>query len=378
MVMKLKKLKTYLTIICLTLSSVMISAKNFVLVIDPGHGGKDVGAIGDFAKEKDINLGVALKFGELVKKNYSNVKVVYTRDDDTFISLQERADIANKAKGDLFVSIHTNSVDMKSPSRYTVAGSETYTLGLHRSKENLAVAMRENSVIELEDDYSANYQGFDPNSQESYIIFELNQSKHLEQSVNFASLVQSEFKKSGQVDKGVRQAGFWVLAKTSMPAVLVELDFICNPKQETVLASESGQKKLAESIFTAFSKYKEQSDYYKENKTEANVKTEKSKKKETKQEVKSSNSSVDKSSSTSSKNKTEYRIQFLSSAKQLSKSDSAFLGLDDIDYYKEGKWYKYTAFPTNDKNKAEKSLEKVRKTYKDAFIVEFENNKRIK
>ena len=200
----------------------------------------------------------------------------------------------------------------------------------------------------------------------------------MEQSVNFASLVQSEFKKSGQVDKGVRQAGFWVLAKTSMPAVLVELDFICNPKQETVLASESGQKKLAESIFTAFSKYKEQSDYYKENKTEANVKTEKSKKKETKQEVKSSNSSVDKSSSTSSKNKTEYRIQFLSSAKQLSKSDSAFLGLDDIDYYKEGKWYKYTAFPTNDKNKAEKSLEKVRKTYKDAFIVEFENNKRIK
>lgn len=161
------------------------------------------------------------------------------------------------------MSIHTNSVDKKSPSRYTVTGSETYTLGLHRSNENLEVAKRENSVIELEDDYSAKYQGFDPNSAESYIIFELNQSKHMEQSINFASYVQGEFKKCGQVDKGVRQAGFWVLAKTGMPAVLVELDFICNPKREKFLSSDDGQEKLAKSLFNAFCQYKEGYDYYK-------------------------------------------------------------------------------------------------------------------
>ncbi len=349
------------------------SAKDFVLVIDAGHGGKDVGAVGDYAKEKDINLGVALKFGNLVKKNSDNVKVVFTRDDDTFVSLQERANIANRVKGDLFVSIHTNSVDKKSPSRYTVAGSETYTLGLHRSNENLEVAKRENSVIELEDNYSVKYQGFDPNSQESYIIFELNQSKHLEQSVDFASLVQKEFKKCGQVDKGVRQAGFWVLAKTSMPAVLVELDFICNPTQENLLASESGQKKLAESIYNAFCKYKESVDYY--NGKSENLKPRKSTTK-TKAEPQTKISAS--SATTASGNKTEYRIQFLSSAKQLPSSSKAFKGLDGVDSYKDGNWYKYTAFPTTDKKQAEKSLERVQQMYEDAFIVEFKNGKRIK
>lgn len=208
--MKSRFLRTLLLLVFVAAFCVNAVAKDFVLVIDAGHGGKDVGAVGDYAMEKDVNLGVALKFGELVKKHCKNVKVVYTRDADFFVSLQDRANIANKAKGDLFVSIHTNSVDKKSPSRYTVTGSETYTLGLHRSNENLEVAKRENSVIELEDDYSAKYQGFDPNSAESYIIFELNQSKHMEQSINFASYVQGEFKKCGQVDKGVRSpASMW-------------------------------------------------------------------------------------------------------------------------------------------------------------------------
>lgn len=168
--MKSRFLRTLLLLVFVAAFCVNAVAKDFVLVIDAGHGGKDVGAVGDYAMEKDVNLGVALKFGELVKKHCKNVKVVYTRDADFFVSLQDRANIANKAKGDLFVSIHTNSVDKKSPSRYTVTGSETYTLGLHRSNENLEVAKRENSVIELEDDYSAKYQGFDPNSAESYII----------------------------------------------------------------------------------------------------------------------------------------------------------------------------------------------------------------
>ena len=231
------------------------SAKDFVLVIDAGHGGRDAGALGNRAKEKDINLGVALKLGRMVANNVPGVKVVYTRDKDVYLTLQERANKANRVEGDLFISIHTNSIDKKSPNRKTVAGASTWTLGLHRSKENLEVAKRENSVIYLESDFSTRYEGFDPNSTESYIIFEFMQYKHMEQSINFASDIQHEFVSvANRVDRGVRQAGFWVLAKTSMPAVLVELDFICNPTQERFLTSESGQTKMAQAIYNAFVK----------------------------------------------------------------------------------------------------------------------------
>lgn len=186
-----------------------------------------------------------------------DVKVVYTRDGDYFKELQERAEIANKAHGDLFISIHTNSVDKKNKRRTTIKGAATYTLGLHRSAENLAVAKRENSVMMLEDDFSTTYCGFDPNSTESYIIFELSQNQHMEQSIDFASKVQAEMvTTAGRQDNGVRQAGFWVLAKTGMPAVLIELEFICNPTSEAFLASENGQTKFAKSIFNAFKSYK--------------------------------------------------------------------------------------------------------------------------
>ena len=216
----------------------VLLAKDFVVVIDAGHGGHDPGSLGSKAKEKNINLGVALKLGRLIENNMQGVKVVYTRKKDVYLTLQERANIANKVQGDLFISIHTNSLDKKSPNRRKVAGASTWTLGLHRSKENLEVAKRENSVIYLENDFSTRYEGFDPNSTESYIIFEFMQYKHMEQSINFASDIQREFvSTAGRVDRGVRQAGFWVLAKTSMPAVLVELDFICNPTQERFLFS---------------------------------------------------------------------------------------------------------------------------------------------
>lgn len=367
--MKLRYLGIVLTLIFAVAFNLNAGAEDFVLVIDAGHGGKDVGAIGDYAKEKDINLGVAKRFGDLVKKHCKNVKVVYTRDGDYFVSLQERANIANRAKGDLFVSIHTNSVDKKSPTRFSVSGSETYTLGLHRSDENLDVAKRENSVIELEDDYSTKYQGFDPNSEESYIIFELNQSKHLEQSVNFASYVQREFKKCGQVDKGVRQAGFWVLAKTGMPAVLVELDFICNPKRENFLASDDGQDKLANSIFNAFCQYKTSYDYYKGGKTRPTV--------EKRKQDNSQRSEVG-TTVTADKNKVEYRIQFMSSGKKLPKNARLFKGLEDVDYYEDGGLYKYTTTRTSDKQQALRTLSKVQEQFEDAFIVEFKNGKRIK
>lgn len=237
------------------------AAKDFTLVIDAGHGGKDKGALGRYSYEKDINLAVALKFGKMVESKMKDVKVIYTRDDDTYLTLQGRADVANKASGNLFISIHTNSIDKKSKNRNTIKGASTYTLGLHRTQENLEVAKRENSVIIMEDDYTTRYQGFDPNSTESYIIFEINQSRHLNQSINLASSIQSEFVSgANRTDKGVRQAGFWVLAATSMPAVLVELDFICNPEQEDFLTSESGQTKMAKSLYNAFYKYKNSSD----------------------------------------------------------------------------------------------------------------------
>lgn len=362
-----------LLILSLVFSPIAAFPKDFVVVIDPGHGGKDVGAVGVKANEKTINLGVALKLGDMIEEEYGDVKVVYTRDDDTFISLQDRAEIANKAHGDLFISIHTNSVDRRSKNRKTVHGAATYTLGLHRSDENLEVAKRENSVIELEDDYTAKYQGFDPNSTESYIIFELNQNKHLEQSVDFASYVQTHFAEAGRKDNGVRQAGFWVLAKTSMPAVLVELDFICNPTQEKYLASDSGQKELAGAIFKAFKDFKEASDYYSGNFN--NKKGVKEAKPIAKKELKKKAGDLNAGS-----DGVVYKVQFLTSAKKLSMKSRFFKGLDGglISSYKEGGIYKYTYGATSEKSAADKLLKCLKDKYPDAFIIEFNNGKRIK
>lgn len=232
------------------------ATREFTVVIDAGHGGHDHGAIDNGATEKSINLGVAKKFAALVKKKMKDVKVVMTRDDDTFISLQERANIANRNKGNLFISIHTNSVDKSNPNRKTVSGTSVYALGPQKDANNLKVAQRENSVIELEDNYHQKYSGFDPSKDESYIIFEMAQKKNLGQSLKFADKAQKELvKTAGRKDRGVKQAGFWVLWATSMPSVLVELDFICNPTQAKYLSSEAGQQELAQSLFNALESY---------------------------------------------------------------------------------------------------------------------------
>lgn len=231
----------------------------FTLVLDPGHGGKDYGCIGRLTNEKTIVLDVARRLGELVEKHMAadSVEVVFTRSDDRFISLQDRAAKANAAGGDLFISIHVNSLDRRNRQRTTIHGASVYTVGLHKSESNLEVAMRENSVIELEgDDAEETYQGFDPNSTESYIIFELSQSAHLNSSLEMATLAQNALVgKAGRADKGVRQAGFWVLWATGMPSVLVELDFICNPQAEKFLNSADGRRKCAEALFDAFRSY---------------------------------------------------------------------------------------------------------------------------
>ena len=342
-------------------------AKNFVVVIDAGHGGKDHGALGKRSNEKSINLAVALLLGEKIEDNCKDVDVVYTRKSDKFVSLQGRADIANKAKGDLFISIHTNSVALKNRNRTKIQGASTYTLGLHRSDDNFDVAVRENSVIEFEDDYSVKYQGFDPNSTESYIMFEFSQSKHMDQSVSFASMIQKNFEDAGRLNKGVRQAGFLVLAKTSMPAVLVELDYICNPTQEKFLTSEKGQRTMADAIYEAFISYKETNDSFYATVTGGKDKKHKG------------NKNISKKDKVR-KDEIVYKVQFVTSPKKLSSRSSYFknLDMDKVDIYKENGTYKYTYGETNDKDEAFDLLQKVKKHHPEAFVVEFKNGKRIK
>ena len=227
------------------------AAGSFTLVLDAGHGGKDPGALGKTGREKNINLAVTLAVGRLVEQNLKDVKVVYTRKTDVFVELSERAAIANRAKADLFVSIHTNALPKGAQGR----GSETYTLGMHRAADNLAVAKRENSAIMLEKDYESRYEGFDPKSSESYIIFEFMQDKNMERSVKLAQMIQKQFRSSGRVDKGVHQAGFLVLRATSMPSCLVELGYITTPSEEGYLTSQKGVDELAQSIYAAIRQY---------------------------------------------------------------------------------------------------------------------------
>lgn len=234
--------------------------KEFTLVVDAGHGGKDLGASENKAREKDINLGVALELRNLLRENHKDINVVMTRDDDSYLTLQQRADMANKSKGDLFISIHTNSVDKSNRNRKNIAGASVYALGLHKDDNNMLVARRENSVIELEQNYEQKYSGFDPSKDESYIIFEMAQKKNLSKSIRFAEEAQKRLVDSGRRSRGVHQAGFWVLWATSMPSVLIELDFICNPVSAEYLASKKGQKELANAIYKAVVSYKDSWD----------------------------------------------------------------------------------------------------------------------
>ena len=249
--------------------------KRFILVIDPGHGGHDAGAVGKITKEKTINLNVALAFGKLVEQNCPDVKVIYTRKTDVFIPLHTRADIANRNKADLFISIHTNAL----PKGHISRGLETYTLGMHRAADNLAVAKRENEVILYEKDYKQRYQGFDPNSSESYIMFEYMTDHNMAQSVELAKFVQRRTCASaGRQNKGVKQAGFLVLRETSMPSCLIELGFISTPDEERFLDSSAGVSQLGRGIYQAFVDYKRKYDTnpsvsYKEEPQQQEVKT---------------------------------------------------------------------------------------------------------
>lgn len=228
----------------------------WTVVIDPGHGGNDPGAVSGGVREKDLVLDVGLRLGKKIRDAYPDVKVIYTRSTDVFIPLYARADIANRNKADLFISLHANWV-----KESVARGTETFTLGLHKSQENLEVAMKENSVILLEEDYSANYEGFNPDEAESYIMFENMQAEYQTQSIDLAARVQDEFTSNLKlINRGVKQAGFLVLKQSTMPAVLVEMGFISNPAERNFLISAAGKEKVAESVFKAFSTYKKTID----------------------------------------------------------------------------------------------------------------------
>ncbi|MFQ9314868.1 N-acetylmuramoyl-L-alanine amidase [uncultured Dysgonomonas sp.] len=366
----------------------------FVVVIDAGHGGKDTGATRGGYKEKDINLGVVLALGQLIERNHKDVKVVYTRKSDVFVDLDKRADIANKAKANLFISVHTNSTAAKSTS---VSGADTYILGLARSEENLQVAKRENSVILLEDNYKTKYEGFDPNSPESYIIFEFMTNTFMEQSLQFASFVQSDFRNvAKRVDRGVRQAGFLVLRKTSAPSVLIELGFINNQSEAQFLSTKSGQQAMATAIYSGFRKYKRDFDK-KQGKlvvesTEVedisfdDVEEETITVKNDQNEDRISQVSVSEKvrNNTASSNKKiekdqiEYRVQFLVSPRKLSGNSPALKGLSPVSFYKDGSVYRYTYGSTTNFNEITKIQNQVRLKFKDAFVIRMKNGKRIK
>ncbi|MFR8835830.1 N-acetylmuramoyl-L-alanine amidase [Bacteroides sp. CG01] len=386
------------TFICLWLlsSPLCISnswAKDFVVVIDPGHGGHDPGAVGKISKEKNINLNVALKLGNMIKKNCDDVKVIFTRTKDVFIPLNRRAEIANNAKADLFISIHTNAL----ANNRTAKGASTWTLGLAKSDANLAVAQRENSVILYESDYKTRYAGFNPNSAESYIIFEFMQDKYMEQSVHLASLVQKQFRHTcKRVDRGVHQAGFLVLKASAMPSILVELGFISTPEEERYLNSEEGTGTLAKGVYRAFLTYKKEHEIRltgvsrtiipddeemsenelaatqpKEEKTDsAPVQT------ELVAQAKPQQRPITVESATNSGEIT-FKIQILTSSSPLTKNDKRLKGLKDVDYYKEKGLYKYTYGASTDYNKVLRSKRAITDKFKDAFIIAFRDGEKM-
>ena len=366
-------------------ATVQATEDKFTLVIDAGHGGRDPGAIGRFSREKNINLSIAKAFGKLVEQHCPDVKVIYTRKNDVFVPLGRRAEIANNAHADLFVSIHTNALPGKAIGR----GAETYTLGMARADENLEVAKRENSVILVEENYQERYEGFDPKSSESYIIFELMQDQHMAQSVEFAQMVQKEFRTTGgRNDKGVHQAGFLVLRETSMPSVLIELGYISTHDEEAFLNSQNGIRKMSQSIYNAFVAYKQK--HIKSGHTEAQpdettaiesaaesdiaLLTEEE---QVEEKNKQSAPKPAMDAQTEEENRPVFKVQLIATARQIPTGSTRFKGLSPISFYKEGAYYKYTYGETTDYQEAVKMRNQVKEDFEDAFIVAFKSGKKI-
>ncbi|MBO5083893.1 MAG: N-acetylmuramoyl-L-alanine amidase [Bacteroidaceae bacterium] len=344
-----------------------LEAKDFTVVIDAGHGGKDPGAISANKKlyEKDVTLKVALMVGESIKKNHPEVKVLYTRKTDVFVGLNDRARMANKANADLFISIHTNAAKSR-----TAKGAETYTLGIEeeRTERNLEIAKRENGVIFLEDNHEKTYANFNPNSPESYIIFEYMQSEFVKESIHMAQYVQEHLASdANRHDRGVRQAGFLVLNATSMPSILVELGYISNAEDAKYLGSESGQKRMSRCISEAFDKY--YTDLMKLNASQPAVESTRS---TTIPASKEQPEAIQ-----GDEQQPVFKVQFLSSSKRLAAEDKAFKGLKPVEFYYDKGLYKYTYGSSTNYNDIIRIKKKVNEKFKDAFIVAFVQGERI-
>ena len=379
-IINMKLNRSYILHICICLWLLFLPSctshlwgKDFIVVIDAGHGGHDPGAIGKISKEKNINLNVALKVGNLIKNNCDDVKVIYTRSKDVFIPLGRRAEIANNAKADLFISIHTNAW----ANNRTAKGASTWTLGLAKSDANLEVAKRENSVILYESDYQTRYAGFNPNSAESYIIFEFMQDKYMEQSVHLASLMQKQFRHTcKRLDRGVHQAGFLVLKASAMPSILIELGFISTPEEERYLNSETGATTMAKGIYHAFLNYKREHEIRLTGVSKTVIPTE-----QKGQEIEKENDrpvTVQKvAENATNDNEITFKIQILTSSKPLAKNDKRLKGLKGVDYYKEKDIYKYTYGASGDYNKVLRTKSTITAKFKDAFIIAFRDGEKM-
>ena len=378
--------------------------KRFTLVIDPGHGGHDAGALGAISKEKNINLAVALRFGKYVEQNLPEVRVIYTRTKDVFIPLNERANITNRANADLFISVHTNAL----PAGKVARGFETYTLGMHRAKDNLDVAMRENSVISMEKDYQQRYQGFDPRSSESYIIFEFIQGKNMERSVDLARMIQRGVcDGANRPDKGVHQAGFL--------GCLIELGFITTPDEERLLNNDSRVDDIARGIYEAFAKYKNKYDksvsvpYRAKDSEDVNLpkivpdqepapktrvvtrgkqpKREEATPEQPKREVKEVKKPEPKREVKKTETKKEvkkaevadapvFKLQIFVGSRNLRKGDAHFKGETDYDSFQEGNLVKYTLGASTNYNEIYRLRKEKLDKFPEAFIIAFKNGQK--
>lgn len=326
-----------------------------VIVIDPGHGGRDPGALGSMSREKDITLAIAIKTGEYLEKNIKNVKVIFTRKDDSTVDLRDRPKIANRANADLFISIHVNWAKSK-----TVRGAESYIMGYAKDQANLEVAMKENAVMLGEDDYSKKYEGFDPKSSESYIMFSLTQKVFQEQSTDLATKIQTQFRERvNRFDRDVKQAGFWVLYNTKMPSVLVETGFITNPAEEKYLNSKEGQDYLAASIYRACKDYLTEIDNRSGIPIQTNINA----------EIKPDSLTEIASSMTS------FMIQFTTSTVKLELKPENFKGISDVTEINTGDRFKYATGNFQDYASAVKYRKKIEALYPGAFVIAVKDNK---
>jgi N-acetylmuramoyl-L-alanine amidase len=331
--------------------------KGWVIVIDAGHGGRDPGALGSASREKDITLAIALKTGEYIEQNIKNVTVIYTRKSDITVDLMDRPKIANKANADLFISIHANYAKQKN-----VKGTETFIMGLTKDEQNLEVAMKENEVILMENDYSTKYEGFDPKSPESYVMFSLMQNIFQRQSTDLASKIQTEYtEKVNRSDRGVKQAGFWVLFMTTMPSVLTETGFITNPAEEKYLSSKEGQDFLASGIYRACRAYISEID------SKSITLTGKTPDNET-VETKAAPVSLP-------SGEIVFMIQIATSATKNEIKPENFNGLTDVSEIISQDRFKYASGSFSDYSAAVKYRKKLETIYPDAFVIAVKENK---